>query len=42
MNVSTLVFGRGMFICAGVVTLYLLARALWSTDDETDEENRAS
>ncbi|MGW1974248.1 hypothetical protein [Streptomyces sp. NPDC001889] len=36
-NVFLLAFGWGMFIYAGMVALYFLARALWSTDDETGE-----
>ncbi|WP_093931392.1 hypothetical protein [Streptomyces sp. ok210] len=36
-NVYMLIFGWGMFIYAGMVALYFLARALWSTDDETSE-----
>ncbi|MFF1405140.1 hypothetical protein [Streptomyces sp. NPDC058294] len=29
--------GWGAFIYAGMVALYFLARALWSTDDEASE-----
>ncbi len=36
-NVLLLIFGWGMFIYAGMVALYFLARALWSTDDGTGE-----
>ncbi|MFF8035856.1 hypothetical protein [Streptomyces sp. NPDC016626] len=36
-NVFVLIVGWGAFIYAGMVALYFLARALWSTDDETGE-----
>ncbi|MER6103731.1 hypothetical protein ABT115_15740 [Streptomyces sp. NPDC001832] len=36
-NVFVLIFGWGAFIYAGMVALYFLARALWSTGDETGE-----
>ncbi|MEV7192687.1 hypothetical protein AB0N81_12940 [Streptomyces sp. NPDC093510] len=31
-NVFLLIFGWGAFIYAGMIALYFLARALWSTD----------
>ncbi|RPK62464.1 hypothetical protein EES42_30755 [Streptomyces sp. ADI95-17] len=37
-NAFMLIFGWGMFIYAGMAALYFLARALWSTDDETGAE----
>ncbi|MFZ3491677.1 hypothetical protein ACODT5_00290 [Streptomyces sp. 5.8] len=33
-NVFMLIFGWGMFIYAGMVGLYFLGRALWSTEDD--------
>uniref|UniRef100_UPI00366B1296 hypothetical protein n=1 Tax=Bacillus tropicus TaxID=2026188 RepID=UPI00366B1296 len=33
-NILMLIFGWGMFIYAGMVALYFLARALWGTDDD--------
>ncbi|MFJ7200667.1 MULTISPECIES: hypothetical protein [unclassified Streptomyces] len=37
-NVFLLIFGWGMFIYAGMVALYFLARALWGTDDQAVPE----
>jgi hypothetical protein len=37
-NVFLLIFGWGMFIYAGMVALYFLARALWGTDDDETGE----
>lgn len=34
-NVFVRVFDRGVFVYAWMVDLYFIARALWSTDDET-------
>ena len=33
-NVLLLIFGWGAFIYAGMIALYFLGRALWSTDDD--------
>ncbi|WP_206506681.1 hypothetical protein [Streptomyces chrestomyceticus] len=33
-NIVLLIFGWGVFICAGMVAPDLLARALWGVDDD--------